>query len=44
MLIVVHPVPAASWPHLGSSRGSRSSIPAQEDGKNVASGADHAAE
>ena len=35
---------SGNWPHLGSSRGSRSSIAAQEDAKNVASGADRAAE
>jgi hypothetical protein len=35
---------SGGWPHLGSSRGSRSSIIAQEDAKNVASGAVRAAE
>ena len=35
---------SGDWPHLGSRRGSRSSIAAQEDAKNVASGADRAAE
>ncbi len=35
---------SGGWPHLGGSRGSRSSIAAQEDAKNIASGADRAAE
>ncbi len=35
---------SGGWPHLGSNRGSRSSIAAQEDVKNVASGADCTAE
>jgi hypothetical protein len=35
---------SGGWPHLAGSRGGRSSITAQEDAKNVASGADCAAE